>query len=174
MKTLCLILTLATMSFNSFSQDKQSETTKDVTTYYFIRHAEKEAVGPTNKNPHLSEEGFKRAENWSAILGNIAFDAIYSTNFYRTIETASPTSKKNNLSITSYDFSKTMKEIDTFLKETKGKTVLIVGHSNTSPVFANAVIGNKKYENMSEDNFGNLYIVTIIDAKTTDQVLYIN
>ena len=34
------------------------------TTYYLIRHAEKELSNPENKNPHLTQQGIERANNW--------------------------------------------------------------------------------------------------------------
>ena len=61
-----------------------------------------------------------------------------------------------------------------FINKTKGKTVLIVGHSNTTPMFVNAVIGNKKYNQIDDNNNGNLYIVTIVDDKILDHILVIN
>lgn len=61
---------------------------ENTTTYYLIRHAEKDQSDKSNRNPHLTDEGLKRAENWSKILANVKFDKIYSTNYYRTLETA--------------------------------------------------------------------------------------
>ncbi|MEZ4802846.1 MAG: phosphoglycerate mutase family protein [Gelidibacter sp.] len=173
MKTLYLICILGTMSFNSFSQEKKSSMSSKVTTYYFIRHAEKDRSNPQERNPHLNENGLKRAENWKVILDNIKFDAIYATDYYRTIETAKPTAESNNLKVIIYD-PNDINNPEAFLKATEGKTVLVVGHSNTTPAFVNAVLGHKKYENMEDDNNGNLYIVTIIDGTASDQVLHIN
>jgi len=48
-----------------------------------------------------------------------------------------------------------------FLEVNKGKKVLVVGHSNTTPAFVNAVLGNEKYPDMADDNNGSLYIVTV-------------
>ena len=58
--------------------------------------------------------------------------------------------------------------IENFKKDTNGKTVLIVGHSNTTPIFTNGLIGEKKYKMIDESNNANLYIVTISkDSKTS-------
>ena len=102
----------------------------------------------------------------------------YHTNvtilqYHRTKETAQPTATKNNLDIIIYD-PRVIDDTEAFLMETKGKTVLVVGHSNTTPAFVNAILGEKKHENIDDDNNGNLYIVTIIDRKVTDTVLTIN
>lgn len=141
-------------------------------TYYFIRHAEKDRTDPADKNPHLTEIGQERANHWSNILGHIKFDAVYSTDYNRTKETAQPTASKNNLDITLYD----PKNIDaqSFMKDNKGKMVLIVGHSNTTPTFVNKILGHNKYEDIDDSNNGNLYIVTINGDSIIDQLLVIN
>lgn len=164
---------LFVMIFSCKEAKKQETPTKVITsTYYFIRHAEKDRTDPTDKNPHLTEIGNARANHWSEILGEIKFDAVYSTDYNRTKETAQPTATKNNLEITLYD----PKQIDAqaFLKENEGKTVLIVGHSNTTPAFVNKILGSNKYQDIDDSNNGNLYIVTITGEQINDQVLTIN
>jgi broad specificity phosphatase PhoE len=163
-----LILTCFTILFSCSQKNNSNETT----TYYLIRHAEKDRTDPSNKNPHLTEKGNARAENWNTIFQNISFDAIYSTDYYRTIETAQPTATKNSLEITQYDAEKI--DIPSFLNDTKGKNVLIVGHSDTIPDFVNSILDSKKYKDIADSNNGNLYIITIIDGKKSDQVLTIN
>jgi hypothetical protein len=51
---------------------------------------------------------------------------------------------------------------------------LVVGHSNTINVFANKVLGIEKYNQISDDNNSNLYIVTVIDEKVSSTLLKIN
>jgi broad specificity phosphatase PhoE len=166
------ILILVFASFSFFYSCSQKEDSKDITTYYLIRHAEKDRSDSTNNNPKLKETGRIRAENWSNILKHIPFDAVYSTNYNRTKETAQPTSTKNGLELTIYNADKI--NVESFLTDTKGKTVLIVGHSNTIPQFVNSIIGSNKYKDIEDRNNGNLYIVTIIDGKKSDQLLTIN
>lgn len=153
-----------------FQKDYKRETV--VTTYYLIRHAEKDQSNKADKNPHLSKKGVKRAESWSKVLGDVKFDMVYSTNYNRTIETAEPTAKSNNLDITLYDPRNV--NLQEFLKETEGKTVLIVGHSNTTPMLANSLLGSKKYNQIDESNNANLYIVTINEDTKTSTLLKID
>ena len=135
------------------------------TTYYLIRHAEKDTSDKTNKDPHLTEDGKNRAEKWAETFEDVKFDMVYSTDYYRTKETATPTAEAQSLEITYYD-PRSMKK-DDFLAATEGKTVLVVGHSNSTPMLTNALIGEKKYGQMSEDNNANLYMVTLTgDTKT--------
>jgi broad specificity phosphatase PhoE len=162
------------MLFASCKEDKKMEVSSEIvtTTYYFIRHAEKDRTDPSDKNPHLTDVGNVRAEKWSSILGEVKFDAVYSTDYNRTKETAQPTASKNNLELSIYDPNAI--DAPTFMEATKGQTVLIVGHSNTTPAFVNKILGNKKYEDIDDSNNGNLYIVTVTGDTISDQVLVIN
>ncbi|WP_282135723.1 SixA phosphatase family protein [Seonamhaeicola maritimus] len=144
----------------------------DASTYYFIRHAEKDRSNPDDKNPHLTDKGLQRAENWSKILDSIKFDLIYSTDYNRTKETAKPTALKNNIEITIYQPHPI--NAGAFLKNTNGKTVLIVGHSNTTPSFVNAILKKQKYNIIEDTNNGNLYIISIINGEISDRLLNFN
>lgn len=145
---------------------------QEVTTYYFIRHAEKLRVDKTERNPNLNSKGLKRAEAWKEVFSNISFDAIYSTDYNRTMLTAKPTADSKNLPILIYNprdmYSKT------FQNQTKGKTILVVGHSNTTNVFANKVLGFDKYEEIKDNNNSNLYIVTVMNGNSSSILLQIN
>ena len=139
---------------------------QETTTYYLIRHAEKDRTDSGNKNPDLNENGLKRAKKWAEYFKNIDLDAVYSTNYNRTQQTAKPTANSKNLNITSYNPGKMYDSV--FKANTKGKKVLIVGHSNTTPVFTNKILGEKMYENMSDNDNASLFIVTIsADDKTS-------
>lgn len=141
---------------------------QEISTYYLIRHAEK--VITEDRNPDLTEKGYSRAQTWVNIFKDVKFDAVYSTDYIRTIKTAKPTAQDQGLEIQKYHPTKI--DIEKFLKDTKGKTVLIVGHSNTTPTITNKLIGEKKYEFIEDDVFGNLYIVEIIGELKTSQLLH--
>ena len=153
--------------FNLYYSDAQ-----EITTYYFIRHAEKVRTDSSDKNPSLNDAGFQRAKKWQEVFSNITFDAIYSTNYLRTKLTAKPTADYLGLPILLYD-SKNMYSQD-FQKATKGKTVLVVGHSNTTHVFVNRMLRKEKYLEIEDNNNSNLYIVSIINGKASSLVLRIN
>lgn len=131
----------------------------ETTTYYLIRHAEKNRTDESNGNPSLNFEGETRAQNWSNYFKNKQIDAVYSTKYFRTVETATPTAITKNLKIKYYDPRQMYDSV--FQAETKGKSVLVVGHSNTTPIFANKILGEEKYENMDDNDNASLYIVTI-------------
>lgn len=171
MKSLFLIVMTLIFS-TSYSQENDNIASKSITTYYFIRHAEKDRTDPSDKNPHLTEVGNARANRWSHILGEVKFDIVYSTDYHRTKETAQPTATKNNLELKIYDPKNI--DIESFKYDTIGKTVLIVGHSNTTPEFVNKILDQNKYEDIDDSNNDNLYIVTISGEVISDQLLVIN
>jgi len=147
-------------------------TSDKTTTYYLIRHAEKDRTNNTNKNPNLNSDGVIRAEKWAKHFENIVLDAVYSTDYNRTQQTAAPTAKSKGLIIQSYNPSKMYDSI--FKKNTKGKTVLVVGHSNTTPVFANTILGQKKYKNMADNDNASLYIVTVVNDEKSGEIKKVN
>lgn len=166
---LTLILLIAFIGPVSAQETTASNQTS---TYYFIRHAEKDKSDKSNKNPDLIMEGVLRAAKWSLVFDNLKFDAVYSTDYNRTRNTAKPTAEKNGLDITIYDPRNI--DVKTFLETTKGKTVLVVGHSNTTPMFVNSILGTKKYQSIDETNNANLYIVTVSSSgDITDTLLVV-
>lgn len=168
MKKLVLFLFATFLITYTYSQ----KTDVKPTVYYLIRHAEKDITNPNERDPNLTKTGLSRAKKWSEVLKYVHFDAVYSTNFIRTKLTASPTAKANNIEITIYDPNTV--NIKTFKTKNKSKTVLIVGHSNSTPSFVNNLLDKSKYEKIDESVYGNLYIVTIINGKATSQFLQIN
>lgn len=170
MKKLVFIFFLSVFTTFSFAQEEEKKETEPVvTTYYFLRHAEKQRQNPNEKNPHLTFKGYKRADNWAKVLKYIPLNAVYSTDYTRTKETAKPTADSKNLPILIYNPRNMYSE--SFQFNTKGKNVLVVGHSNTTPAFVNKVLGINKYKSMDDNNNSSLYVVTVIDGKATCSVL---
>lgn len=124
------------------------------TNIYLIRHAEK---ADNSINPDLSQAGLQRAQHWNDIFSAVKFDAVYSTNYKRTEQTATPTATSQKISISHYEPKDLTVEK---IKAHSGQTILIVGHSNTIPDLVNQLIGQNKYPMMEETEFGNLYLIT--------------
>lgn len=150
----------------------ESKNSDQTTTYILVRHSEKDTSDPTNRNPNLTAEGKTRSENLVNILKDIKIDAVYSTNYIRTLQTAEPIAKNRNIEISMYDPRK-LYDI-AFQAQTKGKTSIIVGHSNTTPAFVNKIIGQQKYKEIDEKEYGTLFIIKITGNVITDSVLTIN
>lgn len=177
-------ITLLILPFFLFScdDDKKSKTNTDnrtenvsnkKTTYLLIRHAEKDRSDPTNRDPELNEIGLERAANWASYFENYDLQMVYATDYKRTQQTATPTAVSKRLEVLSYDPSSLYDEA--FIAETEGKEVLIVGHSNTTPAFVNAILGEQKFENMDDSVNDILYKVIITkDGKvaTTEKMYF--
>lgn len=170
MKRQLLILGLAVFTLISCIQNPKKEA--ETSTYYLIRHAEKDRSDQSNTDPNLTEKGLKRAANWADYFKDLKFDMVYTTDFNRTKQTAEPTAKANGLDMQLYHPSEI--NIDEFIKNTKGKTVLIVGHSNTIPKFVNELIDETKYGDIEDNNNSNLYKVSISKDGKSSQLLVVD
>ena len=133
------------------------------TTIIFVRHAEKALTPPDD--PGLSEAGQRRVAELTRQLRDAdvvaGIDAIYSTPFRRTQETAQPIADALDLPINTYDPMDTEAVLERILKEHKGKIILVVGHSNTVPVLIANLGASKKVPPIQEDEYDNIYIVSI-------------
>lgn len=160
---------LLIISCKQEAADKGQET---VSTYYFIRHAEKVLTNPDNPNPDLTQEGYQRAQKWKDIFQEVPFDAVYSTDFIRTLQTAQPTAEAKGLEVILYNH----RDIDysRFLNDTQGQTVLVVGHSNSTPNFVNKLIGKQLYKEIDEKEYGYLFVVKRIGNRLSSDRLKIN
>lgn len=165
MKNFIVLFVFMFTVFNSCTSD-------ETTTYYLIRHAEKDRTDTSNKNPDLNLEGLKRAEKWASYFKDIELDAVYSTKYNRTQQTATPTAASKKLVVQSYNPNKMYDRI--FQQNTKGKTVLVVGHSNTTPFFANKIVGEKKHATMDDHDNASLYIVKLSDGKISSKIEKVN
>ena len=154
--------------FIIFSLDISSQ---ECSEFFLVRHAEKDRSKAENNNPKLNQKGKERSLKWAEVFKNIELDKIYSTNYYRTIETVTPISKKLNLDITLYSPSKI--NYKNFISKNIGNKVLVVGHSNTIPGFVNGLINEKVYDQINDLNNSNLYIVTICNEVIKHNLLYI-
>jgi broad specificity phosphatase PhoE len=143
-----------------------------VSTYFFIRHAEKIRSDSEDIDPELSQKGLGRAMHWAEILNDVDLDAIYSTDYERTTMTAAPTSVKKDITVQYYDPSAI--DIEQFKIDNLGKKVLVVGHSNSTPEFVNKMLGEEKYEAMDDYDNGSLFIVQVTGKNVTSNRLRFN
>ena len=146
---------IACCLFISFSL---SSLAQDLTTFILVRHAEK--AQDDDRNPSLSEIGQERAEKLSDLLGPMEISAIYSTPYKRTRNTVAPIAEEKELEVMDYDFrnNQLMAEL---LEAHRGGTVLISGHSNTTPILVNALLGEERFGWLKEDEYDKIFIVTL-------------
>ena len=150
------------------------ESNADVTvsTYYFIRHAEKDRSNPDDIDPELNQSGLGRAMHWAEILEEVNLDAIYSTDFQRTTMTAAPIAVKKDLTVKYYDPDEV--NIEQFKANNLGYNVLVIGHSNSTPELVNQMLGEQKYGPMDDYDNGSLLIVQLVGDKIADSRLHFN
>lgn len=137
-----------------------TNTPQTITTFILVRHAEKADDG--TKDPPLTPDGKIRADELAKVLKETNLDAIYSTTFKRTQETVAPAANSKNLSVLAYEAMKG-EEMDRILEAHKGGTVLISGHSNTTPWVANYFLGNEAYPDFRDSDFDNILILSILE-----------
>lgn len=130
----------------------QSETT----TLYLIRHAEK---ADSSQNPELSEDGIKRSVRWTKLFEKTTIDVFFTTLTRRAQMTCSTIATSKQKDMIFYDFSKF--SLKKTIEKYPGKTILIVGHSNTIPKQINDFLGEEIYSQIDENEFGNLYTITL-------------
>ena len=133
-------------------------------TIYLVRHAEKDTVPPTN--PILTTQGYERSYRLAQIFKSTRLDAVYSTFYNRTMHTVDSLTTMKGLSTTIYQPKELKKLSETFLNpEINMNSILVAGHSNTTPAFAGALIGKKQFEKgFDESDYENLLIVNV-DSK---------
>jgi broad specificity phosphatase PhoE len=136
---------------------------------YLVRHAEKDVSNPENRNPQLTACGVERAQRLSKILADVDLQAIYSSDYVRTRDTASPTASARKLSVQIYNPG----HLDEILQRliTAKQDALVVGHSNTTSALAGRLAGIS-LEDMREQEYDQLYQVVITDGHSTLQLLH--
>mgnify|MGYP001948843603 CR=1 FL=1 len=129
-------------------------------TYYVVRHAEKQG----GDNPVLTQKGVKRAAHIVSMLKHEPITAVYSTETYRTIMTATPTAADRGLAVQLFSTDDLAGFADT-LKAMDG-TFLIVAHSSSTPDLA-SLLSNTKQPKLAETDFEQLFKVVITDGVPT-------
>lgn len=141
-----------------------------ITTFILVRHAEKENDG--SNNPGLTVDGKARASDLATLLKETQIDAILSTPYTRTISTVQPLAAVKKLSIETYEAMKD-EEMDRILNKYRGMTVVICGHSNTTPWVANYFLGTAQYASFEDSDYDHLIVLSVI-AKGHAKATWIN
>lgn len=133
------------------------------TTYYVVRHAEKEAgttmTATTTKSSDvpLSAADRERAEALKESLENKNVKYIFSTNTLRTRSTAKPLSDALGVTLRLYD------AVDSNfiqkLRKIADGNVVIVAHSNTVDDIVNGIAGETKLSDLPDGQYGDLFVL---------------
>jgi broad specificity phosphatase PhoE len=128
------------------------------TTYYVVRHGEKEAQGTNmSSDVSLSPAGLERAQALKHSLKNRHIQYVYSTNTIRTKSTARPLAETLGVNLETYD-ARDSGFVDRVKKRGKGN-VLIVGHSNTVDDIVNGFVGKNVIQDLPDNSYGDLFII---------------
>ena len=133
----------------------QQSLAQEQLTLFLVRHAEK--VDQSQESA-LTELGELRARAIAEILESEPVNHIYSTPFNRTMLTAKPAADFHQLTVTEYD-GNTLQEFAEQLRQLEG-VALIVGHSNTTPILVNHLVGTD-FLSLDESIYDRVYVVTI-------------
>ncbi len=135
------------------------------TVVVIVRHADK-AAQPAN-DPPLTETGVARAKALAAVLAESKVAAVYSTNTTRTRETARPTAEQAGVPVEligGQGMAGMTASVQEAVKKHAGKTVLIVGHSNTVMPWI-AALGGPKRPDLCDHHYDGIYTL-VLDGAT--------
>ena len=152
-RNLWIALSFTMLISGAFAQEQ--------TTVILLRHAEKAYDG--TKDPALTEEGSKRAQELARVLTDVDIDAIYTTPFKRTRLTVAPLAGLKGLEIKEYNPWK-LEETTDLIRNSVGKTLVFSGHSNTTPALINLLTDSDQWKQLDEKDYDNLYIVTLTES----------
>jgi broad specificity phosphatase PhoE len=155
--TMAVAIVLALLSSAAFQRPQDA----GVTTVILVRHAEK--AREPGDDPALDSLGQQRALDLAESLRGAGVDVILVTQYKRTGLTAEPLARTLHLTPRVIDTrmggrAHVASVVDAAHAE-RGKTVLVVGHSNTIPLIVRALGGSAA--DMADADYDNLYVVMI-------------
>lgn len=127
--------------------------TRDFTTFFIVRHAEKAKDG--TDDPPLTQEGEARSRAIAALLADAGVEALLSSPYQRAWQMLQPLADALGKQVTLVDAEDYDALIDEALKH---DVVVIAGHSNTVPAIIEKLTG-VKYK-IADSEYDNLFIVT--------------
>ena len=145
-----------------FQFDACAQKNNEVFTIFLVRHSEKEVSSDNPSDPPLTHCGLERSKSLSNFLSAVDLDAVYSTNYNRTKNTALPTATSKGIEIQDYD-PQSLKDFSNFLLERK-QDALVVGHSNTTAVLAGLLV-NEELGEFDLDIYNRVYQVVIYNDR---------
>ena len=138
-------------------------------TIYLVRHSEKDQSSVHQSDLPLSQCGEQRSETLSIFFSDVRLEAVYSTDFTRTISTAKPTAISKGLEIQKYEPSDLESFAQTLLD--RKQDALVVGHSNTTGYLAGVLIG-EEVEHISLDIYDRIYQVVVAENSSRLHLLH--
>lgn len=127
-------------------------------TFYVVRHAERQSA--TDDTTPLSSVGMQRAEHLAQLMADKGIDSVYSTNFLRCTQTATPTVDRLKVPLVLYRPHPTDYIVNR-LKAQRNQQVLVVGHSNTVLEIVKGLGAKPTLSEIKSSDYDNLFVVTV-------------
>lgn len=134
------------------------------TKIYIVRHAEKEA----GKDPSLTSAGNTRAGDLMRFLQNRSIEKIYVSQYRRTQNTGDSLRLQLNIDTVHYLADTVCDDLVNAIMQHSdfGKTILIIGHSNTIPqIIRKFGVHDYPYGDIADNDYDNLFLVTYKKGK---------
>ncbi len=137
---------------------------QEPTVVILVRHAEK-AAEPAN-DPPLTPAGEARAAALAAALREARVSGIVSTQFRRTLETAAPLARGLGLTPDTVraggqSAAQHAQAVAAHVRDRyAGRTVLVVGHSNTIPPII-AALGGPRMPDLCDPEYAHLFVLVL-------------
>lgn len=131
------------------------------TVVILVRHGEK-ATTPAN-DPGLTEAGAARAQALVKVLAGAKLGAVISTQLTRTRETARPSADAAHLTLETVPtgpMAAHAQAVADAVRRHAGRTVLVVGHSNTlAPIIA--ALGGPELPDLCDSEYSTLFTLVL-------------
>ena len=134
-----------------------------VTTVYLVRHAEKDTTG-NPPDPALSAVGQVRALALRQTLLKRRPEALFTTDTKRTRATLAPLAEATKLEPQVYDGRRTYLLAERIRKDYAGKSVVVVGHSNTVLPLIEELGGTPPVEEIADSEYDYLFTVRLTEG----------
>ena len=154
MKYLLVFLAAIVFKNTTFAQQETG-----ITKIFIVRHAEKE----TGNNPVLTAAGNARAGDLMQRLKDEGIQKIYVSQYKRTQNTGDSLRLQLKIDTVHYITDTLCDNLVNSIMEHSdfGKTILIIGHSNTLPqIIRKLGVTDYPYGDIPDNEFDNLFLVT--------------
>lgn len=135
------------------------------TIVYIVRHAEKDPT-PGLADPPLTPAGQQRTLALRDTLRERKVEAVFSTSTARTRATAAPLASLKQQQVITYDAKQLPALAARIRREYRGRTVLVVGHSNTILETAEALGAARPVPAVGDNEFDYLLQVRVPQDST--------